>query len=122
MSKRPSFEIKKWMPLYVGEHLSATGHMTNLQFAAYTRLKMHYWWSQKPLPDVDATLALITKTTLKEWKSCRPAIAPLFQIIDEKWFDSELADEIEKAALLSKKRQELGVLGAKKRWGGANNG
>jgi len=113
-----SKSVRKWMPIWIGDYLAETGHLTTQQHGAYLLMLMHYWNTQKPMPDVDGTLAMIARLPVKAWKKDRPVIAPFFQIVDGQWFHSELVREINKATGLSEKRQELGRIGAKKRWGG----
>jgi len=112
--------VKKWMPIWIGDYLASTCHLTTQQHGAYLLLLMHYWNTQKPLPDLDCTLALIARLPEKAWKKERPALEALFLLIDGKWRDPALEREIEKAAALSAKRQKLGKIGAKKRWKGAS--
>jgi uncharacterized protein YdaU (DUF1376 family) len=109
------------MPIWIGDYLASTGHLTTRQHGAYLMLLMHYWNTQKPLPDNDQVLASIAKLQAKEWKHDRKAIETLFLIKDGEWFHQAMFDEIEKAMKVSKKRQELGRKGAATRWNGGKD-
>lgn len=86
MSKRA------WMPLYVGDYLGDTGHLTTSQHGAYLLLMMHYW-RKGGLPDDDEQLSAITKLPANIWRSYRNIIQAFFY---DGWchkrIDSELAD------------------------------
>lgn len=55
---------RPWMPLYVGDYLGDTGHLTTAQHGAYLFLMMHYW-RKGELPDDDRQLSKITKLPLE---------------------------------------------------------
>ena len=65
------------MPLYVGDYLGDTGHLTTAQHGAYLLLMMHYW-RKGELPDDDRQLAKITKLPLRTWRDYRPVLAEFF--------------------------------------------
>lgn len=86
MSKRA------WMPLYVGDYLGDTGHLTTSQHGAYLLLMMHYW-RKGGLPDDDEQLASITKLPLNIFSSYKSVLQAFFY---DGWYhkriDTELAD------------------------------
>ena len=64
---------RPWMPLYVGDYLGDTGHLTTAQHGAYLLLMMHYW-RKGELPDDDRQLSKITKLPLRTWCEYRPTL------------------------------------------------
>lgn len=70
-------EASAWMPLYIGDYLADTMHLTGCEHGAYLLLIMHYWRSG-PLPDDDRALATIARTELQDWMEMRGQIRPLF--------------------------------------------
>jgi uncharacterized protein YdaU (DUF1376 family) len=85
------------MPLYVGDYLADTGHLTTLEHGAYLLLIMTYW-RKGGLPDDDAQLARIVRMTADEWFNVRSTIVQLFSNgWRHKRIDAELERSVEKA-------------------------
>jgi uncharacterized protein YdaU (DUF1376 family) len=62
-----------WMPLYVGDYLSATTRLTTEQHGAYFLLLLDYWKSGPP-PNDDAVLAQIARMSPAAWRKAKPAL------------------------------------------------
>jgi uncharacterized protein YdaU (DUF1376 family) len=107
-----------WMPLYVGDYLADTQHLTTEEHGAYILLLLTYWRRGEPLPDDDSFLARVTKSTSKgghKWSRLRKGIAPFFDIIEgQSWVHKRL----EKELLKSSGRSQAGVRANSERWSG----
>ena len=101
MSKRA------WMPLYVGDYLGDTGHLTTSQHGAYLLLMMHYW-RKGGLPDDDEQLAAITKLPLNIWRSYRSVIQAFFY---DGWFHKRIDAELAEMEVKTRKRVLAGQKG-----------
>ena len=101
MSKRA------WMPLYVGDYLGDTGHLTTSQHGAYLLLMMHYW-RKGGLPDDDEQLSAITKLPLNIWKSYRGVIQAFFY---DGWFHKRIDEELAVMEVKTRKRAAAGSKG-----------
>lgn len=99
---------KGWMPLYVGDYLADTQHLTTTQHGAYLLLIMHYW-QHGGLPNSEAAIAGISRLNRDQWRSNCSAIAGLFQ---PGWKHKRIDAELEKAKELSEKRAMAGRRGA----------
>src|ERR1700693_5916547 len=98
---------RPWMPLYVGDYLGDTGHLTTTQHGAYLLLMMHYW-RKGELPYDDRQLSKITKLPLKTWCDCRPTLQDFFH---EGWKHKRIDAELAKMVRVSEKRAIAGQKG-----------
>jgi uncharacterized protein YdaU (DUF1376 family) len=98
---------RPWMPLYVGDYLGDTGHLTTTQHGAYLLLMMHYW-RKGELPDDDRQLSKITKLPLKTWCEYRPTLQDFFY---EGWKHKRIDAELAKMVRVSEKRAIAGQKG-----------
>lgn len=98
---------RPWMPLYVGDYLGDTGHLTTTQHGAYLLLMMHYW-RKGELPDDDKQLSKITKLPLKIWIDQRPILQDFFH---DGWKHKRIDRELQKMMDVSAKRAIAGQKG-----------
>lgn len=73
MAGRPD----SFMPLYIGDYLADTSHLSAAEHGAYLLMLMHYWRSG-PLPDADDVLMRITRMSKAEWKTSRVTLREFF--------------------------------------------
>ena len=98
---------RPWMPLYIGDYLGDTGHLTTTQHGAYLLLMMHYW-RKGELPDDDKQLSKITKLPLKVWTEYRETLQDFFY---DGWRHKRIDAELYKTMTISEKRASAGHLG-----------
>ena len=102
-----------WMPLYIGEYLADTGHLTTLQHGAYFLLIMHYW-ANGSLPTDPRQLMAIARMSESDWSSNSHALAMLFL---KDWRHKRLDEEILKANKRIHDKSLAGTKGAMVRYG-----
>jgi uncharacterized protein YdaU (DUF1376 family) len=98
---------RPWMPLYVGDYLGDTGHLTTAQHGAYLLLMMHYW-RKGELPDDDRQLSKIAKLPLKTWCEYRATLQDFFY---DGWKHKRIDAELAKMMRVSEKRAIAGQKG-----------
>lgn len=69
---------RPWMPLYVGDYLADTRHLSTIEHGAYFLLILHYW-QRGGLPDDDVQLARIVGVDFAQWEEIKPTLSKLFQ-------------------------------------------
>ena len=104
-----------WMPLYVGDYLSATTRLTTEQHGAYFLLLLDYWKNGPP-PNDDAVLAQIVRLSPSAWRKAKPAIMGFFAVEDGKLTQKRVDKEISKATAIAEERSKAGKEGAARRW------
>ena len=98
---------RPWMPLYVGDYLGDTGHLTTAQHGVYLLLMMHYW-RKGELPDDDRQLSKITKLPLRTWCEYRPTLQDFFY---DGWKHKRIDAELARMMQVSAKRAIAGQKG-----------
>lgn len=111
-------ETGTWMPLYIGDYLADTMHLTGGEHGAYLLLIMHYW-RNGPLPDDDKTLASISRTERKEWANdVGPVVRQFFSQKDGRLHHKRIDGELARARGIRTDAVGRGRAGAAAKWGG----
>ena len=111
MKTKPS----AWMPLYVGDYLRDTAHLSTSEHGAYFLMLMHAWTHGGELPGDGPRLCIITKMSAKDWRHSGDILMAFFQrhgaMLRHKRLDLELAN----ATTLTDRRRTAGRLSAEAR-------
>ena len=114
-----SKKVDLWMPLYIGDYLSATNRLTTEQHGAYMLLIMDYW-KHGSLPNDDAVLAQITRMTPDAWSNARGILEAFFEVCDKHWKHGRIEKEMAAANSNKEAASNRGKAGAAARWGKKN--
>ena len=101
---------RAWMPLYIGDYLGDTEHLSTVQHGAYLLLLMSYWRNDG-LPEDDRQLAQIAKLSLKEFRRHKPVLQSFFY---DGWKNKRAQKELIKANRLTEERKLAGQKGGLK--------
>ena len=110
-------KAEHWFPLYVGDYLADTGHLTAAEHGAYLLLLMHQWRNGS-IPADERQLSKITRQTLPEWRRMAETILAFFDTIPEGFSQKRLERERARAAEHSERRSEKARKAANLRWKG----
>src|ERR1700723_2883178 len=80
------------MPVYIGDYLADTMHLSTEQHGAYLLLLFHLW-RRGILQDDDVVLAQITGLPMRAWSICRVVLAEFFEIRDGLWHHGRVERE-----------------------------
>ena len=93
MTDRP----KAWMPLYVGDYLTGTAHLSAAESGAYLHLILHYWNNGGPLPADDEQLRRLSRMERDEWAASKGRVLAFFVIEGDRLIHGRVDAEIAKA-------------------------
>jgi len=101
-----------WMPMFWGDYLRDTQHLSTEEHGAYLLLIAHYWSTGRPLPDDPKYLMRLT--TLSEYKAKKifPVLSAFFKIENGHWHHARIERELTGAF----GRSEHARRGAMGRW------
>lgn len=109
-----------WMPLYIGDYLADTMHLTTEQHGAYLLLIMAYWKNGGALSSDDSRLAATCRLSLDAWSMHKHTLASFFDTWSDPnlWILIRAEKEMEKAGNNQEKRTLRAQKAAAARWGG----
>jgi uncharacterized protein YdaU (DUF1376 family) len=106
-----------WMPLYIGDYLSDTMHLTTEQHGAYLLLIMAYWKNGGALPASDAQLAAICRMPIDAWSNARAVLENFFDVSQEgKWVSKRVEKEMQSAGQKKAQASQKAANAAAARW------
>src|ERR1700677_1898801 len=103
------------MPVYIGDYLADTMHLSTEQHGAYLLLLFHLW-RRGSLQDDDVVLAKITGLAQSGWSATRLVLAEFFLIQDGLWHQGRLERERIRVAAKQQSRSKKAKLAASTRW------
>jgi uncharacterized protein YdaU (DUF1376 family) len=104
-----------WMPVYIGDYLADTMHLSTEQHGAYLLLLFHLW-RRGILRDDDVALAQITGLSLRAWNLCRAVLAGFFEVRDGLWRHGRLERERSRTAAKQQSNASRAKLASTIRW------
>lgn len=112
----PSDKTDMWMPIYIGDYLSDTMHLTTEQHGAYLLLIMAYWKNHGPL--CEEKIQSIVKLNGDSWQETKKVLAEFFDTSEPgKWYHKRIEIELQKATVRHEAAVKRGKAGAKVKWG-----
>jgi uncharacterized protein YdaU (DUF1376 family) len=103
------------LPVYIGDYLADTMHLSTEQHGAYLLLLFHLW-RRRILPDDDVVLAQITGLDPGAWSNSRAVLAEFFEIHDGLWHHGRVEQERSRAAAKQQSNSNKAKLAAYRRW------
>jgi uncharacterized protein YdaU (DUF1376 family) len=104
-----------WMPVFIGDYLADTMHLTTEQHGAYLLLLFHLW-RRGSLRDDDAVLAKISGLSENAWNLHRPALAEFFKIHNGLWQHGRVEKEKARVAATKQSMSKKAKSAASSRW------
>jgi uncharacterized protein YdaU (DUF1376 family) len=104
-----------WMPVYIGDYLADTMHLSTEQHGAYLLLLFHLW-RRGILQDDDVVLAQITGLPIRAWSICRVVLAEFFEIRDGLWHHGRVERERSRTAAKQQANASRAKLASSSRW------
>jgi uncharacterized protein YdaU (DUF1376 family) len=102
-----------FMPVYTGDYLRDTRHLSPLKHGVYFLLLMHCWDQRGPLPlDEQECAGIANCRSADEVESLRYILERFFTRLDDGWYNKRMAEEVARAEQLSGIRRENGQKGA----------
>ena len=102
-----------WMPIFIGDYLADTTHLTTQQHGAYMLLLMTAWKMEGKLPNDDDQLAAICKMSQEDWQKSKRLLLAFFSVSDSFLIQKRLLEEFEHSQRVRETKKAAGSLGGR---------
>lgn len=109
------------MPIFWGDYLRDTAHLTTAENGAYLLLIGHYWTTGEALPDDDERLRRITRMEKAEWKKAKATVRSFFTPVSGKLTHKRIEAELKAAGERRAKNKDRATKAASSRWGSSKD-
>jgi uncharacterized protein YdaU (DUF1376 family) len=101
-----------YMPLYTGDYLRDTQHLSCSEHGIYLKLLMHCWDQKGPAPlDERKLCGIVNARSGDETEALRRVLPEFFVRMDDGWYNTRMMRELQRAEAISNNRAEAGRLG-----------
>ena len=105
-----------FMPLYVGDYLGDTSHLTTTEHGAYLLLLMTMWRSAGKLPNDPQKLARFCRCTRGQWERMSHTVLSFFDITDDTISHGRLSAELTKYTYAVERQRVKSSDGGRAKW------
>lgn len=101
-----------FMPVYTGDYLRDTQHLSMSEHGCYLKLLMHCWDQKGPAPlDERKLCGIVNARSSDEILALRRVLEEFFTKMDDGWYNHRMQREIERSENISKARSTAGKAG-----------
>lgn len=101
-----------YLPLFTGDYLRDTQHLSMSEHGAYLKLLMHCWDQKGPAPlDERKLMGICNARSTDEIEAMRRVLTEFFVRLEDGWYNDRMQREIEKSEVLSRARSDAGRKG-----------
>lgn len=119
MPKIPEKDVSIWMPIYIGDYLKDTMHLTTEEHGAYLLILFGLWEHDGYLYDNHKSLAALTRMTPARFKKTWKILRPFFRKNDQNFlYKNRLLEELDRARSYKQFTHKRAVNAANARWNG----
>jgi len=106
-------KVDIWVPIYIGDYLSDTMHLTTEEHGAYFLLILAYWRNQAPLPSDDKKMAAICRWSIPVWLEHKKTLSEFFESDGLFWVHKRIDSELKSALDFRAKQSANGKKGGR---------
>jgi len=105
-----------FMPLYTGDYLRDTQHLSCSEHGIYFKLLMYCWDQRGPAPvDERKLCGIVNARSSDEIEALRRVLTDFFTRMEDGWYNHRMDREVQRAAALSERLSTAGAKGGRKR-------
>jgi uncharacterized protein YdaU (DUF1376 family) len=112
---------KAWMPLYIGDYLGDTSHLSQAHHGAYFLLMMHYWQKGMLQASLKHCYAVARAHAPEEQEAVDDVLREFFTLDTESYHHARIDRELSRITKVSAGNKERAAKAANARWNAPSN-